>query len=132
MKPRLMQTVIDAPDHRGLAEFYRELLGYTHRAGSEPGLDGDPEWIEIEDPATNLRLAFQQASRHSRPDWPDHHETPTQLHLDLAVPDRSALDEAVALACSLGATILSTAQEDEGLVVLADPAGHPFCLLIED
>jgi hypothetical protein len=25
MKPRLLQTVIDAPDHRGLAEFHQEL-----------------------------------------------------------------------------------------------------------
>lgn len=125
-----MQTVIDAPDHRGLAEFYRELLGYGYREGSEPGSGDEPEWIEIEDRETSRRLGFQQADRHERPDWPDHRVTPTQLHLDLSVPDRPALEAAVAGACTLGATVLSTAQEADGLVVLADPAGHPFCLLI--
>lgn len=125
-----MQTVLDAPDHRRLAEFYRELLGYSYREGSEPGRGDEPEWIEIEGQGPNHRLAFQQDPGHRRPDWPEHHATPTQMHLDLAVSDHEGLDAAVAQALALGATTLSTAQESEGLVVLADPAGHPFCLLI--
>ena len=129
--PQLMQTVIDAPDHRRLAEFYRELLSYRYREGSEPGPADDPVWIEIEDGATGQRLAFQQGSRHRPPDWPEHHQTPTQMHLDVSVPNRQALEAAVAQARSLGATVLSTADEPDGLIVLADPAGHPLCILIE-
>lgn len=130
MNPRLVQTVIDAPDHRRLAEFYRELLGYAYRNGSEPGPGDEPTWIEIEDRAAGQRLTFQQTSHHRPPDWPDHHETPTQMHLDLAVPTVEELDAAVARARSLGATVRSTAQRAEGLVVLADPAGHPLCILV--
>ncbi len=130
MRPRLMQTVIDAPDHRALAEFYRELLDHRYREGSEPGSGDEPEWIEIEDPGTGQRLAFQQSSQHRRPDWPRQQRTPAQMHLDVSVSDRDGLVEAVAHARSLGAAVLSTTQEAEGLVVLADPAGHPFCIVV--
>lgn len=34
--PRLRQTVLDCPDPRLLAEFYRRLLGLTYRPGDEP------------------------------------------------------------------------------------------------
>ena len=34
--PTLMHTVLDTTDARGLAEFYRELLGLRYRAGDEP------------------------------------------------------------------------------------------------
>ena len=52
------------------------------------------------------------------------------MHLDLSVADRQGLDAAVARARSLGATVRSTAEEADGLIVLTDPAGHPFCVLI--
>ena len=38
--PVLMHTAVDAPDCRGLAEFYRELLGLHYRPGDEPPSDG--------------------------------------------------------------------------------------------
>ncbi len=34
--PVLLHTVIDAADCRGLAEFYRQLLGLRYRDGEEP------------------------------------------------------------------------------------------------
>ena len=34
--PRLMHTAVDAPDCRGLAEFYCELLGVRYRPGAAP------------------------------------------------------------------------------------------------
>lgn len=33
--PQLLHTVLDAYDCRGLAEFYRELLGLRYRDGDE-------------------------------------------------------------------------------------------------
>lgn len=37
--PTLLHTAIDGPDCRGLAEFYRELLGLRYREGDEPPTD---------------------------------------------------------------------------------------------
>jgi hypothetical protein len=46
------------------------------------------------------------------------------IHLDIGVED---LDAGVAWALEIGAT-LAGHQPQEGLRVLLDPAGHPFCL----
>ena len=32
-RPRLLHTVVDTTDARGLAEFYRQLLGLHYRSG---------------------------------------------------------------------------------------------------
>lgn len=41
--PVLMHTAVDAPDCRGLAEFYRERLGLHYRPGDEPPSDGSDD-----------------------------------------------------------------------------------------
>jgi hypothetical protein len=41
--PILRQTVLDTEDVRGLAEFYRLLLGLRYRPGDEPPPDGEPD-----------------------------------------------------------------------------------------
>ena len=49
--PRLLHTVLDTTDVRGLAEFYRELLGLRYRPGDEPPPDGTPddaEWLVLD------------------------------------------------------------------------------------
>jgi hypothetical protein len=58
-----------------------------------------------------------------------------QLHLDFGVSSRAELEHHRARAELLGATLIldRTGGEDgseEPLYVLADPAGHPFCLLV--
>jgi hypothetical protein len=55
-----------------------------------------------------------------------------QLHVDYAVPSVAELERHRDRALSLGAQVLldRTDDEEEPLVVLADPAGHPFCLLV--
>lgn len=55
-----------------------------------------------------------------------------QLHLDMALPDADALRAATARAVELGAQVLHDRTDDpqEPLYVLADPEGHPFCLLV--
>jgi hypothetical protein len=41
--PQLLHTVLDTPNPRELAEFYRTLLGLRYRPGDEPPTDGTPD-----------------------------------------------------------------------------------------
>jgi catechol 2,3-dioxygenase-like lactoylglutathione lyase family enzyme len=132
--PRLLHTAIDTTDARGLAEFYRELLGLSYRPGDERPADGgadDADWLVLVDADGSRRLAFQQVDRLERTTWPSH-DVPMQMHLDLTVPDVGELERQRARAESLGATLLldRTDEEDEPLYVLADPSGHPFCVFV--
>lgn len=132
--PVLMHTALDATDVRGLAEFYRELLGVRYRPGDEAPTDGradDEDWLVLVDAQGNRVLAFQQVAELARPTWPSD-EVPKQMHLDFRVPTVDDLQRHRRRAESLGATVLHDRTEDAGepLYVLADPAGHPFCVLV--
>ncbi len=124
--PALLQTVLDAMDHRGLAEFYRQLLGWRYRDGDA---DGEHDWLVLIGPGQ--RLAFQQVEALPPSTWPDSY-VPQQLHLDLTVPDVPSLDRQHERALELGAVLLLDRSDDadEPLRVYADPAGHPFCLFV--
>ena len=132
--PVLMHTAIDATDVRALAEFYRELLGVRYRPGDEPPADGsadDEDWLVLVDAGGRRVLAFQQVAELARPTWPSD-EVPKQLHLDFRVPTVEALESNRQRAEALGATLLLDRSDDAGepLYVFADPAGHPFCILV--
>jgi catechol 2,3-dioxygenase-like lactoylglutathione lyase family enzyme len=132
--PVLMHTAIDATDVRALAEFYREFLGLRYRPGDEPPADGtadDEDWLVLVDSDGNRKLAFQQVPTLARPTWPSD-DVPKQMHLDLRVPTVDELERHRQRAEQLGATLLldRTADSEEPLYVLADPAGHPFCILV--
>jgi catechol 2,3-dioxygenase-like lactoylglutathione lyase family enzyme len=129
--PELLQVVLDTTDTRGLAEFYRRLLGLRYRPGDEdPRPDGD-EWLVLRDAAGNNRLAFQQVPALAEATWPEG-PRPQQLHLDLTVPTTEQLDAQHERALALGARLLFDRSDDpeEPLRVYADPAGHPFCILV--
>ncbi len=132
--PELMHTAIDTTDCRGLAEFYRELLGLHYRDGDEVPADGpdDADWLVLLDAEGNRVFAIQEVPRLDRPDWPSH-QVPKQMHHDFRVPNVDELERQRRRAEQLGATVLydRTADEGEPLYVLADPAGHPFCLLVQ-
>lgn len=132
--PRLLHTAIDTTDARGLAEFYRVLLGLRYRPGDEaPGGDAadDADWLVLVDGAGERKLAFQQVDRLDRATWP-RDGVPQQLHLDLTVPDHDELERQRSRAVGLGAAVLldRTADPDEPLYVFADPSGHPFCIFV--
>ena len=132
--PELLHTVLDTPDVRGLAEFYRELLGLQYRPGDEPPADGQPDeadWLVLTDAQGHRKLAFQQVDQLTRTTWP-RSDVPMQMHLDLTVPDRDVLEEQHLRALDLGAELLldRTDDPDEALYVYADPAGHPFCIFV--
>lgn len=140
--PQLRHTVLDTTDVRGLAEFYRRLLGLRYRPGDEPAADGasggapdgareDVDWLTLTDSEGGAVLAFQLVDRLERTTWPEP-DVPMQLHLDFTVPDRDSLDRQHARALELGAELLldRTDDPDEPLYVYADPAGHPFCIFV--
>ena len=132
--PVLMHTALDATDCRGLAEFYRQFLGLRYRPGDEVpagGGDDDSDWLVLLDPTGHRVFAFQQVPALARPTWPAH-DVPKQMHHDFRVPDMQELRRQRHRAESLGATLLydRTDDDSEPLYVLADPAGHPFCLLV--
>lgn len=104
---------IDAPDPPALARFYSVLLGLeiTHndQAGAAIGFGG---------PVT---VFFQLVAAYRPPRWPDPAH-PQQAHLDVLVDD---IDRAKSALMKLGADPLGDGADGP---VLADPAGHPFCL----
>lgn len=131
-----MHTALDATDCRELAEFYRAFLGLRYRPGDEPSEDGsadDADWLVLIDESGRRVLAFNRVESLARPTWPTD-EVPKQMHQDFRVPSVAELEEQRRRAVELGAVMLydRSGDEDEPLYVLADPAGHPFCVLVSD
>lgn len=134
--PQFRQVVLDTTNARGLAEFYRQLLGFRYRPGDEPPAAGEPDpssadWLVLRDAAGTNRLAFQQVAELPAATWPEG-PIPQQLHLDLTVPTTAELAVQHERALALGARLLSDRSDDpeEPLRVYADPAGHPFCIFV--
>jgi hypothetical protein len=114
---RLYEVVFDCPDPRALGAFYAELTGL------EVLYSGD-DWATL-GRGDDVRLAFQLAPGHQPPQWPDPGSS-MQAHLDIFVAD---LDEAEPEVLALGAKLL---RAEDKLRIYADPAGHPFCLCLDD
>ncbi len=136
MTPIVRQVVFDCPDARALAEFYRQLFGLSYRPGDEPPGPGEPDpngqdWLVLRDAGGALGLAFQQVPGLPEPTWPEG-PRPQMLHLDTTVPTLEDLQSQRERALSLGARELLDRSDDEQepLFVLADPAGHPFCIFV--
>jgi catechol 2,3-dioxygenase-like lactoylglutathione lyase family enzyme len=116
----LTGTNIDAPDANALADFYRELLGWT--TGVE-----EPGWVILRPPGGGHTLNFQTEPRYVRPVWPaGPGDQQMMMHLEIGVDD---LEAGVARAVALGAT-LAGFQPQRDVRVCLDPAGHPFCLFL--
>src|SRR5262245_58536910 len=104
----MLHTAIDSTDARGLAEFYRELLGIRSRRGDEPPADGTPDdadWLVLVDADGHRKLAFQEVQRLERTTWPEH-EVPMQMHIDFTVSSVEELMRHRGRAESLGARLL--------------------------
>jgi catechol-2,3-dioxygenase len=132
--PILMHTALDAVDCRALAEFYRAFLGLRYRLGDEASdtvAADDADWLVLLDANGHGVVAVNKVQTLARPTWPTD-EVPKQMHHDFRVPDRTELERHRRRAQELGATLLYDRSADDGepLYVLADPAGHPFCLLV--
>lgn len=118
---RLATVCLDCADAHELAAFYGRLLGW-------PVTASEPHWVLMSDPAGGTGLSFQAEADYRPPTWPEAPgEQDKMLHLDLWVDD---LEAAVAHAVAAGAHLCEL-QPQEGVRVLLDPAGHPFCLFLD-
>ena len=118
----LSGVVLDSPDARELAAFYRRLLGWAVQVD-------EPDWVRLRSPAGGSGLSFQTESRYVRPLWPAGPGDPQMsVHLDIVVED---LAQAGEHAVAAGA-VLADYQPQDDVRVYLDPAGHPFCLALSD
>lgn len=102
----------------------------------EPPTDGSPDdadWLVLVDDNGNRVPNIQEKKDTTPPTWPSE-EVPMQIHKDFRVLSVEDLEGHRERAETLGARVLHDRSQDEGepLYVLADPAGHPFCLLVQE
>lgn len=120
----LSTVVLDSRDSHALAAFYLNMLGWQKTYE-------DSEWIDIQSPAGGVKIGFQQDPDYAAPGWPAPPPAQQQmLHLDFALPNAEAMRQAVEHAVACGAT-LAPQQYSDRWTVLLDPAGHPFCFILE-
>lgn len=113
-------AVLDAPDPRALAEFYAEILGWRIEKD-------EPDWVTVSPGDGVAYLGFQLSPEYVEPVWPPAEgRQQMMMHLDVEVDD---LDGAVEDAVAAGARVAEH-QPQEGVRVMLDPAGHPFCLYL--
>lgn len=136
VRTRLSGPVIGCGDAWELAEFYASLLGWTVVDRSEKVPGG---WALVRSPTGEQKLEFQREDPFVPPVWPTAAgEQQMGMHLDIAVDGlapmsameqrRQQFNAAVEHAVSLGARVAEHQPQPERVVVLLDPAGHPFCL----
>lgn len=123
---RVTSITIGSPRPRELARFYARLLGTAVATEELPGPEESEAggWAQLRAPdGPTLNFEYERCFR--RPVWPATAGAQTaSQHLDIEVDDLSAAVEH-AVACG---AVLADAQPQEGVRVLIDPHGHPFCL----
>jgi hypothetical protein len=94
--------VLNAPDARALAFFYRDLFGW-------PLADDTLDWCTIRVPGAPANLAFQTEDLYERPTWPaTSGKQQMMLHLDIGVSDLgAAVEDAVELGAALRCPIIN-------------------------
>lgn len=116
---RLDATALDCDDPRALAAFYQAILG------GEIHAIPDGRWVEVQ--THHGTVACQRIDHYVPPTWPNG-DVPTQAHIDIAVADLEDGEQAV---LELGARKADVQPSPENFRVYFDPAGHPFCLVID-
>ena len=76
-----------------------------------------------------MKIEVQWEPNHRAPTWPSQSgEQTMMMHLDIGVAD---LESGVLWAIQQGAR-LADHQPQDGVSVLIDPDGHPFCMFPDD
>jgi catechol 2,3-dioxygenase-like lactoylglutathione lyase family enzyme len=136
IRTRLSGPVIGSDDSWTLAAFYASLLGWSvvDRSEQDPG-----GWALVKSPDGMHKLEFQREEPFVPPVWPTvAGEQQMGMHLDVAVdglPPMSDMEarrakffEAVDNAVALGARVADHQPQEGRVIVMLDPAGHPFCM----
>lgn len=111
MASRWHATVIDARDPKRLARWWAEVLGYrvTYEDTRITTIVGD------QSPALSfVPVAAGKAAKN-------------RLHIDLAPDDQDAEVERLV---DMGARRVDVGQHESSWIVLADPEGNEFCVLV--
>jgi len=116
---RFSLVAIDCREPRFLAGFYSAITGWDVHPESTDS------WVELLGDR-GATIAFQLAPDHVPPVWPSA-EHPQQAHLDFDVSD---LDMGEQQVLAIGAR-KAEVQPGETFRVFLDPAGHPFCLVLD-
>ena len=118
---RVSTVNISAPDPPALAAFYARLLDWEV-------LVDEGKWVLLRGPES-VGISFEYDEQYQPPVWPtEPGRAPMQLHLEVRVTD---LAGATAHALECGATLAEYQPQDDVRVCL-DPAGHPFCLWLDE
>ena len=136
VRTRLSGPVIGCGDAWELAEFYASLLGWSIVDRSEAVPAG---WALVRSPTGEHKLEFQREEPFVAPVWPTvAGQQQMGMHLDVGVDGlapmsemeqrRKQFFEVVDRARSLGARVAEHQPQPERVLVMLDPAGHPFCL----
>lgn len=112
---KLWSVTLDCAQPQELARFWAQALD------GKVAYESD-NFVGVELPGGTWIGAYR-VDAYRPPEWPD--GEPKQFHLDLAVDDLDAAEQA---ALALGATKAQHQPEPGRWRVLLDPAGHPFCL----
>lgn len=136
VRTRLSGPVVGCGDAWELADFYALLLGWqvVDRSARDPG-----GWALVKSPAGDQKLEFQREEPFVAPVWPTapgHQQM--GMHLDIAVDGlppttemdarRAAFGELVQRLTEAGARVAEHQPQAGRVLVMLDPAGHPFCL----
>lgn len=112
MASKLGEIIMDCPDPEASAVFWCAALGYAVTERDETG-------VAVAGPPGPKILLIGNA---------DAKRGKTPIHFDLFPTDRDQAAEVERL-IALGATRVDVGQRDVHWVVLADPAGHEFCVM---
>jgi len=115
---RITEVVVDCADPRGLAEFWRQVLGFTVLSSKDDEVEIGPE-----EGFGGLQptLVFSLTT--------DPRPAKLRLHIDVSPVGHEQAEELARL-LALGARPVDVGQDGtEPWHVLADPEGNEFCLL---
>lgn len=115
---RFSLVALDCPDPQALAAFYSQITGWE--------IDDGDGWVQLRS-GGGATIAFQRVHDHQPPAWPSA-DRPQQAHIDFDVDD---LDAGEAQILAIGAR-KAEVQPGETFRVFLDPAGHPFCLVLDE
>lgn len=117
----LGNIMIDCDDEQKLCDFYHKLLGWEKcKMYDRPALNNK----------AGIIFLFIEEEDFIPTAWPEEiGKQQKQMHFDFQVPDVAAAAE---YALSLGAIIATPQFGGNEWITMIDPAGHPFCLCVQD